>query len=276
MRWIWWFCLPLAHKHWRRDLRWTLPHKCRLAHATLTSSISASFSFFLHYLCLFLHIWTCSQNGYFSTHWGRGEWGKKSMACEFIKQFECDYVNELCLIHATVWTSGVHAGCDKLHSLAAVYVCGRRLWLLNHLIVWEWLHLNSSHRPPKLTVFYKTRGNERGNVQFLAFLPNCCCDFEMEIGSLWLEVAVHSQCAPDRDKEGELAEKMHFSNLHFHSRWHTHTLVQSFRTQFKQHISTVSSNGAFCQNDVCPIYHVLDFWLDWILDIGYSMFSFCQ
>lgn len=144
-----------AHKHWHRDLAWTLPHKCRLAHATLTSSLR--FFLFLPPLPLSVPSHTNVQSEWLFQHTSGG-----GTPCEFIKQFECDYVNELCLIHATVWTSGVHAGCDKLHSLTAVYVCG--LWLLNHLIVWEWLHLNSSHGPPKVTECFIKLEEVRGGM----------------------------------------------------------------------------------------------------------------
>ncbi len=73
---------------------------------------------------------------------------------EFLKQFECDYANELCLIHATVWTSGVHSDCDNLHSFTPLHVCNGCLWLLNHSTVCESLHLNSSHTPSNLKAFF--------------------------------------------------------------------------------------------------------------------------
>lgn len=158
MRWIWWFCLPLAFKvcpqtlAQRPCLDSPTQVQARTRHThflpppfSLSSSITS--------VCSFTH--KRGVGMVISAHIGGG-------ACEFIKQFECDYVNELCLIHATVWTSGVHAGCDKLHSLTAVYVCG--LWLLNHLIVWEWLHWNSSHGPPKVTECFIKLEEMRGGM----------------------------------------------------------------------------------------------------------------
>lgn len=124
------WCLKSAHKHWHRNLRWTLPHKCRLAHATLTSSSGYSLFHPLLHLSASSHT-NVQAIGCISTHTGGGGcWWWRESHVEFIKQFECDYANELCLIHARVWTSGVHADCDKLHSLTAGHVCSECLWLL--------------------------------------------------------------------------------------------------------------------------------------------------
>lgn len=144
---IWWLCLPLAFKVCPQTLahRPFLDSPTQVQARTLTSCLC----FILSPLPLSGSSHTSVQsNGYFSTHWQEEE---KTSHVEFIKQFECDYVNERCLIHATAWTSGVHTDCDdKLLSLAAVHVCSGCLWLLNHLIVWECLHLYSSHTPLKV------------------------------------------------------------------------------------------------------------------------------
>lgn len=91
--------------------------------------------------------------------------GRKRSVLDFMKQFVCDYVNALCLIRATPWTSGVHAGCDNLLSFTPVHVRSGRLWLLRHVIVWEWLHWNASHTALKLIVFLENEGNGREIVQ---------------------------------------------------------------------------------------------------------------
>ena len=49
---LWDWLSNSAHKHWHRDLPWTLPHMYRLAHGALISS--------LRYICLFLHTQACS------------------------------------------------------------------------------------------------------------------------------------------------------------------------------------------------------------------------
>lgn len=141
-----------AHKHWHRDLPWTLPHMYRLAHASLISSLR----FILPPLQLSVSSHTNVQwNVYFSTQWGGKK--RKHSVFAFIKQFVCDYVNALCLIHATVWTSGVRTDCDKFLSFTPVHVCSGWWWLLRHMIVRECLHLNSSHTTLKVIVFLKLK-----------------------------------------------------------------------------------------------------------------------
>lgn len=174
------WCLKSAHKHWHRDLPWTHPHKYRLVHIKLTSSLG--YSLFHPPLPLSISSHTNVQaNGYISTHWVGG--GEKTSHVEFIKQFECDYANGLCLIHATVWTSGVRTDCDKLHSLTAVHVCSKCLWLLNCFKVWKRLHLYSSHTPLKVSL-YKTEGNEweKCICYFSANLQSSCNFFKLDIG----------------------------------------------------------------------------------------------
>lgn len=65
------WCLKSAHKHWHRDLPWTHPHKYRLVHIKLTSSLG--YSLFHPPLPLSISSHTNVQaNGYISTHWVGG------------------------------------------------------------------------------------------------------------------------------------------------------------------------------------------------------------
>lgn len=166
MRRIWWFffsCLPLAFKLCPQ----TLAPRPSLDAPTHVRARTRR-AHFLPPLHLSVSSHTSVQrNGYFCSQQGEAE--EETSHVEFIKQFECDYVNELCLIRATVRTSGVHTGCDKFHSYTAVHVCGGCLWLLNRSTVWGCPHLNSSHTRPKVRVlfFFWTEGNERENVQVL-------------------------------------------------------------------------------------------------------------
>lgn len=179
MRWIWWFCLHLAFKVCPQ----TLAQRSSLDSPTQVEARTRH----THFLPPFHSPSITSVCGFTYKHavkWlfqhSRGGKKKKTFHVEFIKQFECDYVNELCLIQGTVWTSGVHTDCDKLHSFTAVHVCGGGFWLLDHVIVWECLHLNSSHMPRNITVFLKLQ-EMRGKMcrwYFPANLGSCCCDLE--------------------------------------------------------------------------------------------------
>lgn len=120
-----------AHRHWHRHLPQALPHKYRLAHATLTSSVRVCVCVRLSHVSSLHSFASC-----FSTHKYAAEssisavTGEKKNAfhVEFIKQFECDYVNELCLIHATGHLESTLTVITSTHSQAfisglAVYNC---------------------------------------------------------------------------------------------------------------------------------------------------------
>lgn len=71
------WCLKSAHKHWHRDLPWTLPHKYRLVHIKLTSSLG--YSLFHPPLPRSISSHTNVQaNGYISAHWVGG---RKNIPC---------------------------------------------------------------------------------------------------------------------------------------------------------------------------------------------------
>ena len=158
MRRIWWgffvafffffFCLPLAFKLCPQ----TLAPRPSLDAPTHVQARTRR-THFLPPLHLSVSSHTSVQrHGYFCSQ--RGEAEEETSHVEFIKQFECDYANELCLIRATVRTSGVHTGCDKFHSYTAAHVCGGCLWPLNRSTVWGCPHLNSSHTRLKVRVSF--------------------------------------------------------------------------------------------------------------------------
>lgn len=151
-----------AHKHWHRDLPWTLPHKYRLAHAGLTSSLC----FILPPLPLSVSLHTNVQsNVYFSTQWGEEE---KTFHVEFIKQFECNYVNELCWIHAIMWTSGVHTVITSLiHSRSCLQWMFMTAEPFDNVEVPAFKFFTHAHS----SSVFKTDGNGRENVLFLPSSP---------------------------------------------------------------------------------------------------------
>lgn len=122
MCWIRWFCLRLAFKLCPQTLAQRPPldspthvqARTRLTHflPPFHSPSITAVCFFTHKRaveCLFQH--------------SVGGKKRKHAVFAFIKQFVCDYVNALCLIHATVWTSGVRTDCDKFLSFTPVHVC---------------------------------------------------------------------------------------------------------------------------------------------------------